>query len=140
MNNRQIAVLVEKYFEGETSSKEEKMLFDYFSENQANDELNAGQDYFLALSQLRQKVKQSPLERKNHPHWYMKKRFISWSAAAAIAGIIVVSVFYFNNNNADYLIVNGVKTTDKAQMEAMFYVSLESAKIEISDILDVMKD
>ena len=136
----EIKRLLEKYFDGETCSKEEEFLRVYFSENQVNDVLKAEQDYFLALSQLKQKAKQLPLEGKNHPNWHIKNRFIPLSVAAAIAGLIVVSVFHFNNKNADYLIVNGVKTKDKAQMEAVFYASLESAKMEVNDILDVMKD
>ena len=138
-NIEEMKTLVEKYFEGETCSKEEEILRAYFSENQVNDELKAEQDYFLALSQLRQRAKQPPLQQKPRQHWYLN-RFVPLSAAASIAGLIVISVFHFNNNNADYLIVNGLKTTDKAQMEAVFHASLENTKMEVSDILDVMKD
>jgi len=136
---KKIKNLLEKYFEGETCSKEEEVLHTYFSENQVIEELKAEQDYFLALSQLKQKAKQPHLVQKNQPN-HIKKRFIPLSAAAAIAGLIVVSVFHFYSNNANYLIVNGVKTNDKAQIEAMFYTSLESAKIDMNDIWETLKD
>ena len=143
-NTEEIKRLLDKYFDGETCSKEENVLRSYFSENQVNEELKAEQEYFLALSQLKQKAKQPYLERENRQEHYPKRRFFSrfipLSAAAAIAGLIVVSVFHFYSNNADYLIVNGVKTNDKAQMEVMFYASLESAKIDMDDIWETLKD
>ena len=154
----EIRELVDKYFDGETSSAEEDVLQTYFSENQVSKELQAEQDYFSALSQLREKstaknayrhtelVSVSPanthVARGLRVKPAMTKiRFIPLSAAAAIAGLILVSVFYFYaHHQEDYLIVNGVKTNNKEQMEAVFYASLESAKMETNDIWEILKD
>jgi uncharacterized membrane protein YvbJ len=146
LNNRlEIKELIEKYFAGKTNRAEENKLRAYFSSDEVAEELKAEQSYFLALSQLRENAKQEYSEGENYLENQRKnrfaRRFIPLSAAAAIAGLIAVSVFIFQNrNNGNYLIVNGIKTKDKEKMEEMFHASLESAKIETDDILEILKD
>jgi uncharacterized membrane protein YvbJ len=143
-NIEEIKNLLEKYFEGETCSEEEKIIYHYFSTGEVAEELKAEQNYFLALAQVCQNTKQEHLKKENQYQNRRKNQFflhlIPLSAVAAITGLIFVSVFVFQNRNSDYLVVNGVKTRDKDKMEAMFYASLKSAEIDMNDIWEVLKD
>jgi hypothetical protein len=95
MEFSKIEILVEKYFQGETSIAEEKELRSYFSTQNVAPHLEQYKAMFGFFTQAKQQefTKKIPLQ--------TKKSKIMWlSIAATIAVVFGLSTFYILNNNA----------------------------------------
>ncbi len=90
-----IEILLEKYFDGETTSAEEKELKDYFASSNVASSLEQYQPLFGYFSQAKQEQFKSVIPLKT------KKRTIaSWiSIAAAVVVLLGVGTFTFMNYN-----------------------------------------
>lgn len=96
MESDRIEILLEKYFQGETSIAEENELRNYFSSSDVAQHLEQYQALFGYFSQAKeQKFKQEiPLQ--------SKKRNVAWlSIAASVVVLLGIGTFtYFNYDNA----------------------------------------
>jgi hypothetical protein len=96
MESDRIEILLEKYFQGETSIAEENELKNYFSSSDVAQHLEQYQSLFGYFSQAKeQKFKQEiPLQ--------SKKRNVAWlSIAASVVVLLGIGTFtYFNYDNA----------------------------------------
>ena len=92
-----IEILIEKYFQGETSIAEENELKKYFSSSDVAQHLEQYQPIFGYFSQakLNRFEQEIPLQ--------SKKRNVAWlSIAASIVVLLSIGTFtYFNNNKAN---------------------------------------
>jgi hypothetical protein len=98
MELHNIELLLEKYFQGETSIAEEKELQNYFSSADVAQHLIQYKPLFSYFTQAREEksTKDVPLQ--------SKKRYVAWlSVAASIVVLLGIGFAWFNNNQPDDL-------------------------------------
>ena len=92
-----IEILLEKYFEGETNSAEEKELKDYFASSNVAQHLEQYKPLFSYFSQVKQEQYKAVIPLKS-----TKRNIASWiSIAAAVVVLLGVGTFTFMNYNGD---------------------------------------
>lgn len=114
-----IEELIEKFFEGKTSNREEKKLWSYFSGEDIPDHLKQHKSFFLyygngfmtEVEGIKQSSMENPLKRGR-----VKVMTIAVSTVAAVLILAVISpVFYkpsgdrFDPYEGSYMLVNGEK-------------------------------
>lgn len=88
MQDEQINNLVERFLDGETTLAEEKLLYDYFSQNENVDEsLLPYAEYFRDLAVLPSPQKEE--KPRKRPRWTI--RWTQWAVGAAAAVLISLS-------------------------------------------------
>ncbi|MDR0814750.1 MAG: hypothetical protein LBN37_03245 [Bacteroidales bacterium] len=97
--------LLEKYFEGDTSTTEERELQAYFASGQVADSLKAYIPLFAFYAEEKQVT---PPMRKTRTI-----RMISWLAAAGIAASIALFVFTRTGQSEYVYIMDGVRLYDQ---------------------------
>lgn len=97
MEFSKIEILLEKYFQGETSIAEENQLRDYFSSSNVAQHL---EQYKLLFKYFGQ-AKEQQLEQEIPPQ--TKKRIVTWiSIAASVVVLLGVGTYvYFNTNTSN---------------------------------------
>jgi hypothetical protein len=95
MESDKIKILLEKYFEGNTTLAEEKELKTYFSSATVATELLQYQPLFAYFSQ--EKEQEFPL--KMATTTTNKHRIVWWSAAASVIVLFGIGSYVFLNNN-----------------------------------------
>jgi hypothetical protein len=125
MDLKKLKLLLEKYYEGETSLEEEKILKEFFGqeglleENFADKEILGffNSDKTHLPTNFDQELKALiEDEFKNNP----KRRFlkiIKWSGSIAAAIIIAIGIFEINFKEQPHLYVDTYKDRDKAYKE-----------------------
>lgn len=93
MELRQIEILLEKYFEGETTLQEEKELKAYFSSNNVAPHL----DVYVPMFTNFQKQKEVQFT-KALPLQPRKRNYVKWIGVAASLVALFGTLLYFNNN------------------------------------------
>lgn len=94
MEHTNIEILLEKYFEGETSIAEEKELTNYFSSPNVAQHLEQYKSFFGYFSQTKKQafLQEIPLQTKNNK--------VAWlSIAASVVVLLGVGTFVYLNNN-----------------------------------------
>lgn len=104
LNN--INVLIDKYFEGNTTLAEEQKLKAYFASGNIAEAHKPHQHLFFSINLLKNDTFSKPIKYKKETNI---KRFWKWSVAAIVLVCISASGFYINQQN---------KLT-KAQQEAL---------------------
>ena len=90
-----IEIILEKYFDGETSIAEEKELKDYFTSSNVAQHLEQYQPLFGYFSQAKQEQYKAVVPLKTE-----KRNIVSWiSIAAAVVVLLGVGTFTFMNYN-----------------------------------------
>lgn len=127
MAYNKIEILVEKYFQGETSIAEEIELKDYFSSSDVAQHLEQFQPLFGYFSQAKeQKFKQEiPLQ--------SKKRNVAWlSIAASVAVLLGIGTFtYFNYNSAEQQDLGSYDDPEVALRETQKALALLSENVNV---------
>lgn len=126
MELQKIEQLLNKYFESETTLKEEKVLRDYFNTQEVAPHLKAYQSMFAHFSASKNEVHQNevkafseePVQTKNHNLWY--------SIAAGLAIVLGVTFFFQQQNNTAY----------QEQEVLMAYEQTKNALQMVSEILN----
>jgi hypothetical protein len=141
MDLKKIKVLLEKYYKGESTPDEEKILIEYFSQGEISDELLADRDIFLYNKSEKKKLEEMPdlsaeiwnsLQKSSNSDISIEKKMIYWSfrIAAGIA-ILVVSFFMIKsqlqeNQNGEYQFADTYENPEEAYEQAkqtLLYVS-----------------
>ncbi|MCV9928984.1 hypothetical protein OIU83_15065 [Flavobacterium sp. LS1R49] len=95
MESDRIEIILEKYFQGETTIAEENELKSYFSSSNVAQHLEQYKPVFGYFSQAKEHrlTQEIPLQ--------TKKRNVAWLSIAASAALLlgIGSYFYFNNTN-----------------------------------------
>lgn len=107
MKREQIKALLEKYYNGETSLKEEKLLQEYFSANKVDKEFAGDRAIFTHASEQTKKANQIPdleneiwenIEKNNNIKQLKKRKLYHYSLSiAASVAILLVSFFFIKN-------------------------------------------
>ena len=94
MESNKIEILIEKYFEGETSIAEEKELTNYFTSSDVAQHLEQYQPLFSYFSNAKEQkfAQEIPLQ--------SKKRSVAWlSIAASVVVLLGIGMYTFVNTN-----------------------------------------
>lgn len=111
MNEQKINQLIEKYLNGDTSCREEDELRAYFATIKG--------DIPEAWQPLRQLFVWELHQRQQHREYYPNRRRLHWSWLATAVSVAAVFIFLFmltfqfQSSSANYVIINGEKTTNQ---------------------------
>ncbi len=114
--------LIEKYFEGETSLQEEKLIREYFENGNIQERHQAYAPMFGFLTQERKKVSVTARKKKKLP-------LFAWaSIAASIVLLLSVRIFLSSQQgtNVSVVYVNGVKISDSQTINKQALNSIQS--------------
>lgn len=137
IDNQKIALLIENYFEGLTTTAEEAQLRHYFQQAQISDNLLIYKPLFVALSDLHE----MPQPITCLPETAKKNRFTSrlkiMSIASGFAAALIIGFFalFHESPTANYVMIDGQKYTDKTLIMHNFEQSLDNVKIDMNDML-----
>jgi hypothetical protein len=144
MKNRDtMKTLVDKYFDGKTSCREERSLIEYFSQKKVDKSIQNCQNYFVALGRLQeQNRKEEIIHEKRRRNHFLSARHSLFAAtvAASIAAIVLMTVFLNQNDHSGYVIIDGVKHYDQKNMEIVFEKSIQNVKIDMNDFKGMLND
>ena len=150
-NNTEIENLINQYFEGNTSSKEEKILRDYFQEEHIDEDLLEYRSLFQAFADLSAQSELletdfSYIDNQKNISIKPKSRIIKYFriGATAIVGVAACIVLFFITYHPQttdtFVIINGKKYTDKASVQHAFETSLENVRIDMGDVFSDLHD
>jgi len=135
MNEKEIAGLIEKFFEGETSLSEERRLYAYFNRGNIPADLQRYRPVFSGFASLPDPY---PMRKKLH--------FIRWSAGIAASLLLICGSFWawnaYENRmlqsryGGSYMIVNGKRIDNLTEIQS----SIESALADAHDIERLASD
>jgi len=119
--------LINKYYEGNTSVKEEKLLYSFLSQKNLPEQFEADKAIlgYFAANKKKSNIKIIPLLR--------------WTSIAAslIIGIIIINFFMPFGKTDSYAYIDGVKVTNIEQIKEKAFASINSwSKSENSTKLD----
>ena len=108
--------LLERFFEGQTSNTEEQSLYDFFAGNDVPEHLVRYKQVFCYFETV---IKEELIEEKAPVIKLKNRRWIAWSAVAAVLLVFIITItqYAFDNKPFDsyeggYIIRNGVRITD----------------------------
>lgn len=112
MTQKEIEALLDKYMDGDTSANEEQTLRSYFAScgNDIPEEWCIYKALFGYVAEERYATETST----EKPHILTFKRFMEMAACIALLVTICLSLGKDDNN---YMIADGIRTTDKAAIE-----------------------
>lgn len=124
--------ILEKYFEGETSLEEERLLKSYFQSKDIASEHLIYAPIFQHLSNEQTEIAEQPKPKA-------KKRLPLWLSVAACAailiGIFLVALPQWNAGNASFVYVDGKKYKDMNEINAQALNSLMAIEEETDNEL-----
>ena len=136
MNTKNIEELIDRFFEGLTSNREEKELYDFFAQENIPEHLYKYKPVFAYFESGIQNENQSVSPQPK------KKRIWLWASVAA-SSLILIGLWFFHpkeNQSFDpyegsYIIRKGVKITDpkvvRPEIErSLYHIAMEN---EISE-------
>ena len=122
-----IEKIVEKYFEGETSSAEEKELKVYFSSSNVAEHLKQYQPVFGYFAQAKGEILNKELSLPTK-----KQNVVVWlSIAAAVVLLLSVgtSLYFASNSSNDFVSCNSEDDPEKVLQETQKALALVSEKL-----------
>jgi hypothetical protein len=164
IDNQEITLLIERYFEGLTTTDEEALLQHYFQQEPIDDDLLIYKPLFAAWADLREMPEELILTASNLTERDTKddasgaknllkmnalrssqKQFAffavnKWkivSMASGVAAILVIGFFtlFYESPTVNYVMIDGQKYTDKTLIMHNFEQSLDNVKIDMNDML-----
>lgn len=142
INEKEITLLVERYFEGQTTVGEEALLRCYFQQEQIADNLLIYRPLFKAFADLRE------MSEEAYPHSRVRVKLahngLLWKIAVATSGIaatLLIGFFTFFHEPPikNYVMIDGQKYTDKTLIMHNFEQSLDNVKIDMNDMLSELQ-
>lgn len=143
-NKEEIQNLIEKYFEGETSSSQEKILQEYFLQDEVDEDLKQYRPLFNAFTDLTSQpelmeIDLSLVERQNNISITKKSKLkkylrVSATAIAGIAACIALFFITYHPSSDTFVIIDGKKYTDKTKIQNAFDASIENVRIDLHDV------
>lgn len=141
MDLKQIKALLEKFYNGESTLDEEKILNEYFKQDDISSDLIADRDIFLYNQEEKNSLQDIPdisddilntIERNELHHIPVRRKTIYWMYRVA-AGIIILLASYFilenqldKNQNGEYQFADTYENPEEAYDHAkqtLLYVS-----------------
>ena len=133
---------IHQYFEGNTSAEEEKILRNYFLQEDIDEDFISYRPLFVAWNDLvaqpeQMKIDFSLVENRDNADKskILKYVRISTSAAAGIAACIILffTIIRPKDTNA-FVVIDGVKYTDNVIVKNAFDASMESVRIDLDEM------
>jgi hypothetical protein len=137
IDNQKIMLLIERYFEGLTTTADEIRLRHYFQQTQIADNLLIYKPLFVTLSELHEMpqslVRLPETTKKNRLPLILK----IVSIASGVAATLIVGFFalFYEPPATNYVMIDGQKYTDKILIMHNFEQSLDNVKIDMNDML-----
>ena len=125
--------ILEKYFEGETSLDEEKLLRQYFQSNRVEAKHLIYAPIFGYMAQENTRLTALPsADRPTKP-----RRLALWASAAACAAMLLGALYFVvpqaDTSNISYVYVDGKKQKDAEQINAQALYSLMAIEEDDAD-------
>jgi len=121
--------LIERYYEGLTTGKEEKQILNFLSQPDLPKRFDVEKEIFGYFDQ-----------KKKKPHTRILPYF-RWAAAAAIAATVIISLHVFMNTNpSNYVCINGKKIYDVHQIKFQALESLSDVSTKTNEVEDGFKN
>jgi len=144
-NKEEINHLILQYFEGNTSAEDEKILRDYFLQEDIDEDFRSYRPLFTAWNDLSNqpeqlKIDDSFVENQNNIYLIEKSKIRKYLriSATAIAGIAACILLFFMTYHPQptttFVIIDGVKYTDDAIVKNAFDASIENVRIDMEDV------
>ena len=106
MDLKRIKALLEKYYNGESSSEEEKILYDYFLHDEVSPDLVADKDIFIynfhqkkdleKIPDISEKIWNNLIDHKEQIP--VSRKFFSWSLRIAASIIVIIASYFIMKN------------------------------------------
>lgn len=127
MESDRIEILIEKYFEGETSTAEEQELRNYFSSSAIATHLKQYQSLFGYFSQVKAQNCNSEILLQS------KKRYSAWLSIAASVVVLlgIGTVTYLNYNNSEQQDLGSYDNPEVALKETQKALALLSENVNV---------
>jgi len=126
MEFSKIEILIEKYFEGQTSIVEENQLKDYFSSPNVAQHLEQYKSLFGYFNKAKEQ------ELKQEIHLQTNKRTVTWlSIAASIVVLLGVGVYTYFNTNSSNLDLGTYDTPEEAFVATQQALNLLSNNVNV---------
>ena len=127
MESDRIEILIEKYFEGETSTAEEQELRNYFSSSAIDPNLEQYQYLFGYFSQAKAQSFKSEILLQS------KKRYSAWLsiAASVVVFLGIGTIMYLNYNNTEQQDLGSYDNPEVALKETQKALALLSENVNV---------
>ena len=140
MNENKAKQLVDRYFEGATTLREEQELYAYFTSGHVSAELTPLKQMFLDMCQL-QGCEPAPVAQvvsiKPRRHW----RKVAIAAAVVAAAGIVAAVWFSQANSTDYeMMAYGQRLTNREAVMHEVDRTLDDAQSSAPNVGAELKD
>lgn len=116
---KEIDNILDKYFEGETSLAEEKLLRKYFQSDKVAGKHLPYAPIFCYMAQENEKLQQPG---RHKPH--KTKRFALLTSAAALLAVLLFTLPQADTSNISYVYVDGKKQKDRNEINVQALHSL----------------
>ena len=121
--------LIEKYYEGVTSGKEEKQLQEFLSQVNLPQRYEPEQAIFGYFDHKKQKKPVSI------------RPYIRWASVAAVAVLAVIGTQLFDiRNQSGYAFIDGKRTTDIQQVKSQALASLSDVSSSGNEVEEGLKN
>jgi len=134
--------LLEKYYEGETSSAEEVLLKDFLQQEKLPTRFEAERALFGYFAEEKSKLSPSVIPPQNL--WLRLNPIMKWSFAAAV---LIFGVFILGNRiqaqNRNVAYIDGVRCTNSKEVTALALASIDQIDLgtdEVAGTVDKMND
>ncbi|MEA4918486.1 hypothetical protein [Proteiniphilum sp.] len=135
--------LIDKYFEGETSAEEEKILRRYFAQKEIPEELKGYTSLFrflddeaAALAVLNEIQQKSSAPVRRNSLFFKRLRSIAAVAAIFIVAVLILTRPGSGSSNGDYVWIDGQQITDPSTVREY----AESAFGKVKPETDIIED
>lgn len=145
--------LLERYFEGETSREEEQILRDYFLKESVDSEFLPYKALFASLGKLAGnslllkdefldfEEHNNIIETPFHTHKHTKNFYRMGITLAGVAASLILLFFLFKPGMpANYVMINGVKYTDKETVSKTLETSVENVRLDLKEMFSDLND
>ena len=133
--------LLEKYFNGETSSTEELQIRQYFRSGKVADEHKAYKPLFAYIDEEIEAQKEAEKPKKRLVI-FPKRTMFYYISAVACCALILLGISLFNTNrqndfrcvtNGSFAIVNGVCVTDAQVVRTLAFQALAEVSVSVEN-------
>ncbi|MDR2146627.1 MAG: hypothetical protein LBE91_09245 [Tannerella sp.] len=135
-----LGVLLEKYFNGETSASEELQLRQYFRSQDVADDLKPYKTLFAYIDEEK-KLRETPASKINSKKSFsIKQKILYFAAAAAACVVMLLSINLFNRyyqstavSTGSFVVIDGRYYTDAQLVRSMALEALMNVAVPIEE-------
>lgn len=134
--------LLDKYFEGETSCKEERELRRYFTEEEVPEHLQMYRPLFACLDMEAKSLQREPGRQDAAPKYLFRRRWYYTLGGIAAGLLILVGIANLYRHTlaapSDYVIINGKRYTDANLIREQALSAFQDVSMSQEEVLDLM--